>query len=456
MIPAGRYPTRAGILTVLTVVAVFGGAPAAQWGPAPCALTFTGPLFTAIAGELGGIVIDDACTHIYITNKTQNRIEDFSLQTLSLLPPIQVGSQPMGLDFGPGNRLLYVANSGGSNISVVDLQQRVELRKISVPASWNNDRPNAIAIGARGLALFSTTFRGSGFGGRMMQLNLDTEQVAHRTDFYSSGRTTENTWLRASGDRHTIGIALGASSQGSVHSYKAGSNTFSAPKTLANASFEISLDDTGSVSLVTPGTYVLDAALNLSGTVSGGHNKVGGNAVSPNGSTGYRSVASRIDVMNLRTFMKTGELLLGDAVTSAWSDNSIGQIDISVDGRLLAVITDHGVSLVPTGSTTFIDDPLIAGVTRSKAVHITELRLRIDAQRTRLGLQPVSWTDPSLAADLVVRAVHLSELRTAVQEAYSEAGLAPPVFSESPLLGILIKALHITELRSAVTTLEGS
>jgi YVTN family beta-propeller protein len=448
-------PVRDGVLAVLAIAAAFGGAPAAHWGTAPCALTFTGPLFTALAGNLRAIVIDDACTHVYVANTTHNRIEDFSLETLSLLPPIQVGSQPSGLDFGPDNRLLYVANSGGDNVSVVDLQQRVELRKITVPdpSGWG-DYPYSIAVAKNGLALLSMGFDGSGYGGRMMQVNLTTEQSARRTDFSSSGLTGPKTRLRASGDRRTIGIVESAGG-GSIFRYASDSNAFSPGKRLDDEISALGLDIGGSVLLVTPGAYVVDGALSLSGTILP-RSGWGGNAVSPNGTIGYRSLPSRIDVLNLRTFLKIGELSLGDTLTSADYYNTVGQMDISRDGRLLAVITDRGLSLVPTGAAWFIDDPLVAGVSPFRAAHITDLRLRADAQRTRFGLSAFGWTDPSLMVGLVARAVHISELQTAVHETYIEAGLTPPVFSESPVAGFVVKALHVTELRSAIVALESS
>ena len=48
--------------------------------------------------------------------------------------------------------------------------------------------------------------------------------------------------------------------------------------------------------------------------------------------------------------------------------------------------------------TSFTDAQLMAGVSVVRAVHVTELRLRINVQRTRFGLAAFSWTDPSLGA----------------------------------------------------------
>jgi YVTN family beta-propeller protein len=314
-----------------------------------CNQRFASPLFVSMPATVGGVLIDDACEFLYITNTTQNRVEVFSLQTLTRHAPIQVGSQPVGLDVTPDGKLLYVANSGASNISVVDLVQRAEVRRISVPMGFAADRPYSLAVANNGLVLFSTTFAGSGFGARMMQLDGATDEVRQRTDFWFSGSTTERTHLSASGDRSAIGIVAGDISSGPVFRYSAATNTFSPEKALQSFVSDVGLDMSGSTFVVTPGAYVLDAALNLVGTIPLDPGW-GGTAVDPAGTIGYRSFSSRIDVLDLFTLLKTGELMLGDSVDSAYFTNFVGHMDISMDGRLLAVITDHGVSLMRTSA----------------------------------------------------------------------------------------------------------
>ena len=105
----------------------------------------------------------------------------------------------------------------------------------------------------------------------------------------------------------------------------------------------------------------------------------------------------------------------------------------------------------------FTDATLVAGETPLRAVHITELRTRINAQRQRFNLGAFSWTDPGLAAGTtVLRAVHITELRAALVEAYTAAGVTPPSFTDPTLSGgnTAIKRIHILELRDAVGALE--
>ncbi len=100
---------------------------------------------------------------------------------------------------------------------------------------------------------------------------------------------------------------------------------------------------------------------------------------------------------------------------------------------------------------TFTDDPLIAGVTVVKAVHVTELRQAIAALRVRDGLSSLTWTDAVLDASTPIRAVHVSELRTALVEVYAAAGRAVPVYTR-PLAAMqtVIAAVDFAELREAV------
>ena len=105
----------------------------------------------------------------------------------------------------------------------------------------------------------------------------------------------------------------------------------------------------------------------------------------------------------------------------------------------------------------FTDDPLQAGVTTIKAVHLTELRMRIDSLRREAGQQAFSWTDSVLRPGVTpVRRVHLLELREALTAAYVAAGRPAPRWTDpAPVAGTTpIRATHVTELRAAVLALE--
>jgi uncharacterized repeat protein (TIGR01451 family) len=98
----------------------------------------------------------------------------------------------------------------------------------------------------------------------------------------------------------------------------------------------------------------------------------------------------------------------------------------------------------------FTDDPVVAGLTKMKAVHVTELRLAVDAVRAAAGLPPASYTDPSLSG-INVKAIHLMELRSAMDAARSTLGLSAAGYADPSLAGgSVIKAAHIRDLRAGV------
>jgi glucose/arabinose dehydrogenase len=103
----------------------------------------------------------------------------------------------------------------------------------------------------------------------------------------------------------------------------------------------------------------------------------------------------------------------------------------------------------------FTDDPLVAGSTVVKSLHVTELRSRIGALRLREGLSAFPWSDSNLTPGISVNASHVAELRAALDHAYAAAGWTLPSYSDAgSLAGLPIKAIHLTELRSAVILLE--
>jgi hypothetical protein len=105
----------------------------------------------------------------------------------------------------------------------------------------------------------------------------------------------------------------------------------------------------------------------------------------------------------------------------------------------------------------FADDPLAAGVSLVKVVHVTELRLAIDRERVRRSLAGFAWTDPVLVPGATpVQAIHLTELRAALTQAYRAAARPPPTYRD-PAIAVrqtAVRAAHIAELRAAVRALQ--
>ena len=131
----------------------------------------------------------------------------------------------------------------------------------------------------------------------------------------------------------------------------------------------------------------------------------------------------------------------------------------------LAPQAASGTPLVAFGSSArmeasrvaFTDDPLVPGVTPVRAVHLVELRFRIDALRMRLGLPGFGWTDATIVPGVTpTRAVHLTELRGALAAAYAAAGRLAPAYTDAAVTpGVTaMRSAHLQELRAAVVGLE--
>ncbi len=106
---------------------------------------------TVVAGvtkELptGGLVADGIVNRglgvageVYLTNWEQDQLEVFDIATRSFGTPIPIGSRPWGIALWPVDTLganadmVMVANSGGTNISIVDMAGRIEIRRHALP-----------------------------------------------------------------------------------------------------------------------------------------------------------------------------------------------------------------------------------------------------------------------------------------------------------------------------------
>jgi DNA-binding beta-propeller fold protein YncE len=254
------------------------------------------------------------------------------------------------LDLSADGSQLFVANSGAQSVSVVDVATNKETHKYIFAPNFINDSPYSLAAARNGLVFFTTTFAGSGFGGRMMQLNPSSGAITQRTDFWFYGTSTEATRITSNADHSLLAVVAGDISSGPVFEYSSSTDTFTKERDLNAFVSSVALDTAGDFMLVNPGTYVLDGNLSQLGIIADG---TFGVAVDPSGTYGYAvSSASQVNVLDLKKATQISTLAIGDTVASGnyyGFGTAIGQMTISRDGGLLAIITDHGLSLVPTG-----------------------------------------------------------------------------------------------------------
>ena len=125
------------------------------------------------------------------------------------------------------------------------------------------------------------------------------------------------------------------------------------------------------------------------------------------------------------------------------------------DSSFYAGSRSAGPSSIPPnpqgGPPVFTDNPLVAGVTPIKAVHITELRTAVNQARTRAALSPANWAE-SVVPGTLIKASHIAELRSRLNEARAALGLSAISYTDPSLsAGTAVKAVHVQELRQGVT-----
>ncbi|MEK6769933.1 MAG: hypothetical protein AABY85_13240, partial [Gemmatimonadota bacterium] len=93
-----------------------------------------------LGGQIGDAIYNRNRNELYLTNTTLNRLEIFQLTDSTFATGIPVGSRPVGIALWPRDTLgsnadtVIVANSGGTNLSVVDVSaSRVERRRHRLP-----------------------------------------------------------------------------------------------------------------------------------------------------------------------------------------------------------------------------------------------------------------------------------------------------------------------------------
>jgi len=106
-------------------------------------------------------------------------------------------------------------------------------------------------------------------------------------------------------------------------------------------------------------------------------------------------------------------------------------------------------------SQAFTDDPLTVFATIIKAIHILELRGRIDALRVTYGFPPFNWADPALAAGSRIRWHHIIDLRQALYPIYAAVGFVQPAYTDPDLqVGMVVRAAHVQQIRNALKAIE--
>lgn len=80
-----------------------------------------------VGGKIMDAAVDTMRRKMYLSNIDANQVEVFNLQTETFNKAIGVGSEPWGLAFTRDQDSLWVSNSGGTNLSVINLDTELEV-----------------------------------------------------------------------------------------------------------------------------------------------------------------------------------------------------------------------------------------------------------------------------------------------------------------------------------------
>lgn len=118
------------------------------------------PLPTTPNGNEGlkDILVDEARQRVYITNSGYNRVEVFDTRRQTFLDPIIVGQLPHQMAMTTDGGTLYVGNTGGESISVVDLNLGKVVDNVIFPAIPRNGTANPVTATALAMGRFGLQF----------------------------------------------------------------------------------------------------------------------------------------------------------------------------------------------------------------------------------------------------------------------------------------------------------
>ena len=107
------------------------------------------------------LVYDSTHQRVYIANTTMNRVEIFDIKSQALLTPIKVGQMPVSMALSMDGGTLYVANSGGESISIVNVATMQSTGRVAFPPLPFNSTvalatPSVAAMGLSGLQFITS------------------------------------------------------------------------------------------------------------------------------------------------------------------------------------------------------------------------------------------------------------------------------------------------------------
>ena len=119
------------------------------------------PLGPGSTSPFPDLAYDSTRQRVYIANTTMNRVEVYDIKSKALLTPVKVGQAPVSMALSLDGATLYVGNSGGESISIVDTTALQNTGRVAFPplpfaSNIALATPTVVAMGLSGLQFMTS------------------------------------------------------------------------------------------------------------------------------------------------------------------------------------------------------------------------------------------------------------------------------------------------------------
>ncbi|MCC6538485.1 MAG: beta-propeller fold lactonase family protein [Bryobacterales bacterium] len=133
----------------------------------PVETSLSSPNNSAAHEGLQELLLDEKRQRVYASNSGMNRIEVFDIRRQRFIEPIEVGQLPHSMAMALDGNTLYVGNTGGESISIVDLDARRVVDNVTFPpiprvGFQGSNRPVALGMALSGLQFIVALPNGQG------------------------------------------------------------------------------------------------------------------------------------------------------------------------------------------------------------------------------------------------------------------------------------------------------
>ncbi len=204
----------------------------------PLPTTLSSVTNSAAHEGLQEVLLDEKRQRVYVTNAGMNRVEVFDMRRQRFIEPIDVGQLPHSMAMTLDGNTLYVGNTGGESISVVDLDARRQVSTVDFPpiprvGFQGPNRPVALGMALSGLQIIVALPNGQGTLWRLFG-NTATPRPASPVISPTNSTTTtlaapaQFSFAQTPGGESLVALA----GNGNVYLYDALSDSYTVARTI--------------------------------------------------------------------------------------------------------------------------------------------------------------------------------------------------------------------------------